>query len=235
MTSLRMPLYGPCTAKKGSPFPVTIWSRSFGRSSANAGSEKKKPRRRPTKNRGFQLNEEEIMKQISELINLPKNEFDTLLSANLDLTQTPRQGLAMEQSLKDKVIALDDRVMYRLWTRMGEIYGHRWVSSYGTLKDGAYETWKKALSDITPEQIANGLSACLTRNEGWPPSLPEFRNLCVPPEPKLAHNSHRLKPLALPEPKDAKAKRMAFGLASVQAMRAQLRGGYINGGKNDQK
>jgi hypothetical protein len=130
------------------------------------------------------------------------------------------------------VIALDDRVMHRLWRRMGELYGHRWVSAYGTLDDGAYETWKKALADVAPEQIADGLAGCLKRADGWPPTLPEFRRLCIPPAPEPVQDMHKMKPKALPEPKDAKAKRMAFGLESVKAMQTMLRGGYSGDGKS---
>lgn len=36
------------------------------------------------------------------------------------------------------------------------------------------------LADILPTEIAHGLSACVTRDHDWPPSLPEFRHLCRP-------------------------------------------------------
>lgn len=75
---------------------------------------------------------------------------------------------------------LADRVIERLWERMGEIYGHRWPSSYGddALK-GAGRTWAKGLAGITPDQVADGISACMASAEPWPPTLPEFRGMCL--------------------------------------------------------
>lgn len=60
---------------------------------------------------------------------------------------------------------------------MGQLYGHRWVSSYGEVDDG---TWLTGLQDVTPEQLAMGVQHCLQRGEAWPPSLPEFRKRCRP-------------------------------------------------------
>ncbi len=65
--------------------------------------------------------------------------------------------------------------MDRLWERMTAIYGHRWTSAYGNEDDG---TWLQGLAGVTPDQIAAGLSRCLERGDGWPPTLPEFRALC---------------------------------------------------------
>lgn len=68
-----------------------------------------------------------------------------------------------------------------LWVRMAEIYGHRWTSAYGdsTEADGAAGTWAKGLAGITPTQLADGLKACITSSDPWPPTLPEFRAMCL--------------------------------------------------------
>ena len=65
-----------------------------------------------------------------------------------------------------------------LWVRLTEIYGHKFISSHGEADSG---TWLKGLSDKEPEDIARGLAACLQREDAWPPSLPEFRELCKKP------------------------------------------------------
>lgn len=64
---------------------------------------------------------------------------------------------------------------------MAEIYGHRWTSSYGdsTEADGAPGTWAKGLAGVTPAQLADGLKACITSSDPWPPTLPEFRAMCI--------------------------------------------------------
>lgn len=70
--------------------------------------------------------------------------------------------------------------MRTLWIRMAEIYGHRWTSAYGDdPNQGAALTWAKGLERMTPAQLAHGLSSAITSADGWPPSLPEFRALCL--------------------------------------------------------
>lgn len=68
---------------------------------------------------------------------------------------------------------------------MAEIYGHRWTSAFGETADdaGAGETWAKGLAGITPEQLRDGLLACVVSADPWPPTLPEFRARClgIPP------------------------------------------------------
>jgi hypothetical protein len=73
---------------------------------------------------------------------------------------------------------LSDQAMVTLWTRMEEIYPHRWVSKLGEPGSSAFETWRQGLAGITPEQLRRGLQQCLQRRDGWPPTLPEFRGLC---------------------------------------------------------
>jgi hypothetical protein len=64
---------------------------------------------------------------------------------------------------------------------MAEIYGHRWTASFGANPDpdGAAGTWAKGLAGITGAQLADGLKACITNSDPWPPTLPEFRAMCV--------------------------------------------------------
>lgn len=64
---------------------------------------------------------------------------------------------------------------------MAEIYGHRWTSAYGdsTEADGAAGTWAKGLAGVTPSQLADALKACITSSDPWPPTLPEFRAMCL--------------------------------------------------------
>lgn len=72
--------------------------------------------------------------------------------------------------------SLSDQHLARLWERMAKIYGHRWTTAYGERDDG---TWKQGLVNITAAMIRHGLSRCVKRVEGWPPTLPEFRALCT--------------------------------------------------------
>lgn len=62
---------------------------------------------------------------------------------------------------------------------MTETYGHRWTSSFGVLPR-ADHAWAKHLTGLNGRQIANGLAQMSNLDtEGWPPSAPQFRKLCL--------------------------------------------------------
>lgn len=63
------------------------------------------------------------------------------------------------------------------------IYGHRWASAMKeTATDEAAECWLDGLAGVTQHQVAAGIRA-LRRGDGprdgWPPTLPQFRELCL--------------------------------------------------------
>ena len=73
---------------------------------------------------------------------------------------------------------LTEQHIKEVWRRMAAIYGHRWVSSFGETDQD--KTWLLGLQDLEPRLLAVGLEACIkNRQDGWPPSLPEFRRLCL--------------------------------------------------------
>ncbi len=107
---------------------------------------------------------------------------------------------------------LTERHIDLLWERMAKIYGHKWVSSYGETDDGS---WLSGLHDVTPAQVSVGLEHCRTSAEPWPPSLPEFRAMCLPMKRLTAAHSEargRLPaPKVTPEVRDAhRAKALAL-------------------------
>lgn len=107
---------------------------------------------------------------------------------------------------------LTDDLVERLWERMTMVYGHKWTSAYGLQDDG---TWLMGLGDVTPEQVGMGLEKCRTSAEPWPPTLPEFRAMCMPfKRATAAHNetAGRLPaPKVTPEVRDAhRAKALAL-------------------------
>lgn len=75
--------------------------------------------------------------------------------------------------------------MANLWERMSHLYGHKWTSVYGesayssdNLTDVAM-TWASGLRGVSGDQIAIGLRRCCDSGEAWPPTLPEFRAMCI--------------------------------------------------------
>ncbi|MEM1189913.1 MAG: hypothetical protein AAGI72_15380 [Pseudomonadota bacterium] len=63
---------------------------------------------------------------------------------------------------------------------MTETYGHKFTSAYGVEPN---ESWAACLVELGDEQIKNGLTALLSREDPWPPTAVEFRNLCLNHEP----------------------------------------------------
>lgn len=124
-------------------------------------------------------------------------------------------------------------VMCRLWHRMGAIYGHRWSSAYGedaTAQGEAGEVWAKGLAGLTARQIGDGISAAMASADPWPPTLPEFRALClgIPSFATVAHQIFR------PAPEQSMFVRLVwqridgwrFGQAPTQEAERMLRSAY---------
>lgn len=74
--------------------------------------------------------------------------------------------------------------MDQLWRHMAQICGHKWTSAYTANPTGsAAATLSKGLSGLSGRQLADGLAACIATAEPWPPTLPQFRMMClgIPP------------------------------------------------------
>lgn len=80
-----------------------------------------------------------------------------------------------------------------LWSKAIAIYGVHWVNRYGEtpehLSAGEFHdageltdagaTWREGLAGLSREQLALGLRRCVMSASGFPPTLPEFRALCL--------------------------------------------------------
>jgi hypothetical protein len=66
---------------------------------------------------------------------------------------------------------------------MAAIYGFRWTSAYGEDANTiAGREWAVGLATMTLDQIKRGIDACNDGHgpeDGWPPTLPQFRELCL--------------------------------------------------------
>ena len=99
-------------------------------------------------------------------------------------------------------------VINKLWVRMSQIYGHKWVSNYGSEPS---KPWIDVVARLSNEQIAYGLQQIVKRLEKWPPDLIEFRQLCTS-RSKLKSLSH------LPGPKEIMAQRENTAAVRIEAM-----------------
>lgn len=55
-------------------------------------------------------------------------------------------------------------------------YGHKWTSVIDGIEELAVNEWAEGLAGLNGDQIKTGLDAL---DEYWPPSMPEFRDVCV--------------------------------------------------------
>jgi hypothetical protein len=68
---------------------------------------------------------------------------------------------------------------------MTYIYGDKWIGISGTSVDDNDEltpkalSWQKWLSGINNQQIKNAFKLLVLEGHEWPPTLPEFRKLCL--------------------------------------------------------
>lgn len=82
-------------------------------------------------------------------------------------------------------IALNDEVMLIIWKFMANAYGQKWINDYGEFSENgqlgsAVNLWAQMLSRIPLVRIQRGLSKCVSeRQSPFPPTLPEFVQLCA--------------------------------------------------------
>ena len=63
---------------------------------------------------------------------------------------------------------------------MAAVYGRTWTGQYaGETAKVAIAAWGDGLFDLTDEHLEAGRRGTLKRHSDWPPSLPEFRRLCL--------------------------------------------------------
>ena len=68
-----------------------------------------------------------------------------------------------------------------LFAWMAAVYGRKWTAN---LDDPdamriAQAVWESGLDGLSDEHLEAGRNACIHRRKDWPPSLPEFRRLCL--------------------------------------------------------
>lgn len=91
---------------------------------------------------------------------------------------------------------LPDDWIERLFRKMEDRYGAMWADRYGAFpRQRVKETWAEDLADLTNSELARGFAA--SKNLKFPPTLPEFRELCRPPINPEASFAEAVKQLRL--------------------------------------
>ena len=82
--------------------------------------------------------------------------------------------------------------------------------------------WSEVLTGLTGEDISRGLSSWSGK---WPPDAYEFRGACKGVKDWQLQSSAMIEPVkALPEPKEHREKRRAFGANAVKDLLKNLKG-----------
>ena len=104
-------------------------------------------------------------------------------------------------------------VINKLWVRMSQIYGAKWVSNYGEVPT---QPWINLINNMPHEKIAHGLNEIIKEGDNWPPSLSKFNRMC-----QSMRSPH--KALNSPTKQQRLAQRASTQSARVNAMN-QIRG-----------
>ena len=104
-------------------------------------------------------------------------------------------------------------VINKLWVRMSQIYGSKWVSNYGEVPT---QPWINLINNMPHEKIAHGLNEIIKEGDNWPPSLSKFNRMC-----QSMRSPH--KALNSPTKQQRLAQRASTQSARLNAMN-QIRG-----------
>lgn len=86
-----------------------------------------------------------------------------------------------EKLSKGRRFSRNEDDIYRLFERIGAIYGISWRNQYPSsrLVEIACSMWLSGLADKSDMDIEIGLRKCQERKSGFAPNLPEFHALCA--------------------------------------------------------
>ncbi len=82
-------------------------------------------------------------------------------------------------------LPLDDELIAMIWRRMIILYDNKFTSKLGFgIDENGYLTeaaivWSEELSGITLQELKHGFVQLKTTYPGWPPTVLEFRRLCI--------------------------------------------------------
>lgn len=71
--------------------------------------------------------------------------------------------------------------MGALWQQFADLFPHRWTPVMGIWApdSASVNTWRSTLKGLTPKQLARGIERVRLSGSTFPPSAPEFRQLCL--------------------------------------------------------
>jgi hypothetical protein len=89
------------------------------------------------------------------------------------------KNLPNQVSITERQVA----VARLLWKRMRESFGQSWVREYGDANGDAFQTWLIALAPFSEKQIGRGVKSAQEWTQAFPPTLPQFKQMCLTVRP----------------------------------------------------
>ena len=87
-----------------------------------------------------------------------------------------KMNLTKSQEKTSKPMALPIHWITEIFKRLEAMYPHKWKSAIEGNAEYVVQVWSEGLAGVTGEQIKRGLEGL---KGDWPPSLPEFKKLCL--------------------------------------------------------
>ena len=86
-----------------------------------------------------------------------------------------------DSKMKPSESAIDRRrrVLVAMWKRMRQYCGQSWTREYGDVNGETINAWMDALGIFTEDQIARGVKSCQDWTKDFPPTLGQFKKLCL--------------------------------------------------------
>lgn len=99
---------------------------------------------------------------------------ETAVQTAKETTSTPPQRTLTPGPDRERVS--------QLFRRMRSVYGHKWRATWKTRAavEEAMAEWALDLQGVSDEALADGFERMKAEYADWPPTLPEFKRLCVP-------------------------------------------------------
>lgn len=97
----------------------------------------------------------------------------------IDLTDIQAQinSRQLRESKPSEQKPLDDEALWNLWEIMTKLFHHAWTSREG---EEPTDHWGKLLTELSQDQINSGFDKILDWDSSFPPTVLQFRQLCLP-------------------------------------------------------
>ena len=96
---------------------------------------------------------------------------------NLEDLQRQIDSRQLKESKPNEQKPLNEDAMWNLWVMMTKLFHRAWTSREG---EEPTDIWGKLLTELSQDQVNNGFDKILSWESPFPPTVLQFRQLCLP-------------------------------------------------------